>query len=578
MESCDVCVAIFSRRVSGRTGRLDHARIKADLLPSFQCEGLFLSSAFKHCFNDKMLAIVAVFASFAVGAALLILKSLFVYFRDEKGLRKFPGLTPLSPFTNLPYMWYAHRGWRYLAVHEAHRKLGPIVRVGPNSVSFNEIAAVKDILGHGSPATKDTFYDLTAGTHRHLADVSSKPDHSRKRRVLAAAFSQAGLEEWEHIVADRARALIDQYDRSCFDPVYVPTPHTDPSLDDPKVVKGFVNHRQWMIVFAEDAIAQIGFSADLKLLEQGHDTVTVTDYHGQEKTFGYRESLWKSQRITTSLVWSSGWYKTLRRLTAWHPYWQHDERYNDMCLDLARRRLRRYQNGEKLQDFFTHLFEDKYGNQNMYPMGELVAEGNILLNAGSDTTGIALTNVIYRILSTPSALAKLREELDAVLQPDEPVAPFDRIKHLPYLRACLDESMRLNPPNTMNTPRMTPPQGMSINGHWIPGHTTVHCPPYNIHRNPQIFPAPEAFNPDRWLGEDGKELQQHFLTFSAGSRGCIGRNITYLEQIIVVASIVYRYDMELLHPDWVLKQTESFTCSPGDMPLKLRRRTVQVKA
>jgi hypothetical protein len=122
-----------------------------------------------------MLAIAAILASFAVGTAFLISKSLFVYFRDGKGLRKFPGLTSLSPFTNLPYMWYAHRGWRYLAVHEAHRKLGPVVRVGPNSVSFNEIAAVKDILGHGSPATKDTFYELTAGTHRHLADVSSKP-------------------------------------------------------------------------------------------------------------------------------------------------------------------------------------------------------------------------------------------------------------------------------------------------------------------------------------------------------------------------------------------------------------------
>lgn len=521
-----------------------------------------------------MFVLVAVIASLVVSSAILILKSLVVYLRDVKGLRQFPGMTPLSPLTNVPYMYYANRGRRFRAVHEAHEKYGPVVRVGPNSVSFSDIAAVKDIYGHGSPVTKDNFYTLTASTHRHLADVVDKKEHSRKRRVLAAAFSQAGLEQWEHIVADRARALIDQYDKACDEPTYVVTPHAynDPTLTSPRALQGFINHRQWMILFAQDAIAQIGFTADLKLLEQGTDSVTITNYHGRTKTFSYREGLFNSQRITTSLVWSTGWYRSLKSLSSWHRYWAHDEDYNDLVLYLAKKRLKRYQNGEKLEDFFTHLLEDKYGNHNMYPMGELVAEGNILLNAGSDTTGIALTNVIWQLLSNPDTLIKLRQELDAVLQPDEPVAPFDRVKHLPYLRACLDEAMRLAPPNTMNVPRLTPPQGMSIGGHWIAGGTTVHSPTYTVHRNPHIFHEPNIFNPDRWLGESGKDLQQHFLTFSAGSRGCIGRNITYLEQIIVVASLVYRYDMQLISPDWVLQQHETFTCSPGDMPIKITRR------
>jgi cytochrome P450 len=62
------------------------------------------------------------------------------------------------------------------------------------------------------------------------------------------------------------------------------------------------------------------------------------------------------------------------------------------------------------------------------------------------------------------------------------------------------------------------------------------------------------------------------LQFSAGARGCIGRNITYLEQTVVLASLVHRYDFELLSPDWVLPQYEAFTCSPGDFPVKIRRR------
>lgn len=219
-----------------------------------------------------------------------------------------------------------------------------------------------------------------------------------------------------------------------------------------------------------------------------------------------------------------------------------------------------------------YIFEDKYGNANFYPMGELVAECSIMLNAGSDTTGTALTNVLYWLLKNPSTLQRLRAEIDEALDANETVAAFDKVKHLPYLRACLDESMRLTPPNTMNAPRLTPPEGMSIMGHWIPGNTTVHCPPYAMHRNADVFPDPEAYKPERWLAEDAASLQPHFLTFSAGARGCIGRNITYLEQTVVLATLVYRYDFELFRPTWVLPQREAFTCSPGDMPVRLSRR------
>lgn len=239
---------------------------------------------------------------------------------------------------------------------------------------------------------------------------------------------------------------------------------------------------------------------------------------------------------------------------------------------MVRRRLSRYEAGEKLEDFFTYLLENKNGLPNMYPMGELVAECSIMMNAGSDTTATALTNVLYWLLKNPKCLAKLRAELDEVLEPHEMVAAYDRVKHLPYLRACLDESMRLTPPNTMNVPRLTPKDGMSIMGRWIPGNTTVHSPTYSVHRIAEAFPDPESYNPDRWLGKTARDLQRHFLTFSLGSRGCIGRNITYLEQTVVLASIVHRYEFELISEDWVLGQREAFTCSPGDMPVKISRR------
>ncbi|KAK3670016.1 hypothetical protein LTR78_010115 [Recurvomyces mirabilis] len=505
----------------------------------------------------------------------LPLNHVFEYFRDRKALRRFPGMTPLAPFTNLPYMYHASRGRRYKAVHEAHQKYGPIVRVGPNSVSFNDVQAVRDIYGHGSAVRKDEFYDVLSGTHRHLADVADRDDHSRKRRVLAGAYSQAGLEHWEHIVADRTRALVQQYDRLCNRPVYQCTPHRDPHLNL-EHVKGFINHRAWMGIFAEDAISQIGLSADLHMIEAGNDIVEVTALNGKTSRFSYREALWYSHRIQSPMVWSPKWFKTLAQWTSWHPWWRHNDNYTNMCVYFVQQRLKRYEAGEKLDDFYTYLLEDKYGSANFYPMGELVAECSIMCNAGSDTTGTALTNVLYWLIKNMETLTALRGEVDSVLEPGDSVAAYDRVKHLPYLRACLDESMRLTPPNTMNVPRLTPGEGIEIMGEWIPGHTTVHSPPYAMHRNAVIFPDPLAYRPERWLADNAKDLQPHFLTFSAGARSCIGRNITYLEQTVVWATLVHRYEFELLSAGWELSQREAFTCSPGDMPVKIWRREIPV--
>lgn len=115
---------------------------------------------------------------------------------------------------------------------------------------------------------------------------------------------------------------------------------------------------------------------------------------------------------------------------------------------------------------------------------------------------------------------------------------------------------------------------MYIDGHWIPGNTTVAVPAYTAHRNPDIFTEPEEFRPERWLGDGAKRAQASFIAFSSGGRGCIGRNISYMEQSILVATLIRRYDFELPSPDWQLQWEEAFNLWPGPMPLSIRRRVL----
>lgn len=112
-------------------------------------------------------------------------------------------------------------------------------------------------------------------------------------------------------------------------------------------------------------------------------------------------------------------------------------------------------------------------------------------------------------------------------------------------------------------------------GEYVAGDTTVHMSSYVAHRDEQAFKDPEEFRPERWLGAAGKELQPWFITFSAGARGCIGRNISYLEQVVVTASMVRRYEFALPEESWEQSKYEHFNLNPGPLPLKVWRREVE---
>ena len=515
------------------------------------------------------------FGPAAAGCAALALAVYFIlvpvieYFRDPKGLRKYPNLSSLAGITDLVFIREAHKGFRSQALLEAHKK-SPVVRIGPNSLSYGDPRAIKDIYGHNTKCTKDLMYAELAGTHFHLADVLDKPEHARKRKVMSSAFAIKNLENWEHKVADMTGRLINALDERCTAPL--PNSQTRANLEDLTV-----DYRMWSNLFTIDAIANIALSERLGFLDQGSDLVTAEHMDGTLHKVNYRQCLHATARAQAQLVWSYDWYKTLIKISkivspTYRERWALNANWNDIVYHRATQRLKRYQAGEKLDDFFAVIMEDKNGTPNNLEFGEIVAEISIMMNAGSDTTAIAMNNAMFMLLKNPKAMATLREELDTVLDDQEVIASYDKIKHLPYLRACLDESMRMYPPTTFGLPRRTPAEGQPILGDYIPGNTSVSMSAWVAHRNEEVFPEPEVFRPERWLEKDGKELQPYFITFSAGARGCIGRNISYLEQMVVLASLLHRFEFALPFPEWEPERREAFNLSPGPMPLKCWRR------
>ena len=482
------------------------------------------------------------------------------YYGDPKALRRFSSFSALSGITNLPYMVLSYNNFRSRKVYELHAQGNQVIRTGPNSLSFNNMRAIKDIYGHSTRCTKDEQYEVLSGTHFHLADVVDKAEHARKRKVLSSAYALKNLEEWEFKVADKVERLIAQFDKRC----------SEPGED---IV---VDYRPWTNYFTLDAISDIGLSSTLGFLDQGNDLTLAARPDGSTHYVHFRECLYANSRATSVFAYSYDFYKHLASLSKISPYfrrlWKLDDDWNGIPRYLAQQRLEKYQAGETLDDFFEALMHDKNMSNHNLEWGEIVAEITIMLNAGSTTTAIAMANVMYQLLKNSECMDKLRAEIDATLDEDEGIAPYEKVKYLPYLRACLDESLRIYPPISHGLTRKTPEEGSEIAGHYIAGGTTVSVSSFIAHRDPAIFPEPEKFDPARWLGESGKDLGPYFIAFSAGARGCIGRNIAYLEQTVLLASLLHRYDFEFAKPGFEPGRYEWQNLHLTELPVKIRQR------
>lgn len=222
--------------------------------------------------------------------------------------------------------------------------------------------------------------------------------------------------------------------------------------------------------------------------------------------------------------------RLLKFLTQWHPGWSQGSGFRDVTIHFLRNRLRmdaeRVRQGlPPLDDDLasTMLYDKKSGSALGLELGELVTESANMFNAAGENTEIALANAVWLLARNPAAASKLRAELDEALgeredededtenidQPHLPQLPridFDDVKDLPYLRACIDETMRLRPSIEGGLARVTPAQGMYVNGGWLPGGVTVSVSTHTIHRDPTVFgDRPEDFVPERWLSEDPKK-------------------------------------------------------------------------
>ncbi|KAK7073668.1 Cytochrome P450 4V2, partial [Halocaridina rubra] len=162
---------------------------------------------------------------------------------------------------------------------------------------------------------------------------------------------------------------------------------------------------------------------------------------------------------------------------------------------------------------------------------------------GHDTTAAAINWSLYLLGCHPDLQARVHEELDAIFGDDDRPVTMADLREMKYTENCIKEALRIFPSVPFIARELQ--EEAIIDNYRIPAGTTVMIVTYRLHRDPEQFPRPEVFDPDRFLPENVQNRHPYaYVPFSAGPRNCIGQKFALMEEKIVVASVLRHFRVE----------------------------------
>lgn len=163
----------------------------------------------------------------------------------------------------------------------------------------------------------------------------------------------------------------------------------------------------------------------------------------------------------------------------------------------------------------------------------------VTMLAAHHTTGVAVSWTLHLLGQHPEAAERVAEELDRVLG-DRAAPRYADLRHLTYLDMVLRESMRLFPPGPYGARETT--ETLVLGDYEIPAGTTVFYPFWAVHMNPDYWPEPQRFVPERFTPEEAaKRPRLAYIPFGLGPRSCEGAGLAMTEALAVLAVLLKRF-------------------------------------
>ncbi|PKY04603.1 cytochrome P450 [Aspergillus campestris IBT 28561] len=457
-------------------------------------------------------------------------------------LRSFPG-----PFANsatpLPLFRSILRGTLPHDAKRLHAQYGPAVRIAPNEVTFTDPAAWKEIYGvrPGKPQRPKDLRHVSVGPN-HIPSMLRADDrtHARYRRALAPGFSEGSLQRQEVIVRGYIDLLVERLRAA-----------TAAGEEG----SATVDISRWYNYTTFDIIGDLAFGDSFGCLQNSryHFWVQVLYSH-------FHNAAWANvlRRIP--------WGEKLMRWIIPRKVFEEKQAQNQMTGEKVHARIEKGDN--ERADFLSHVLKQPV--EKGMSEDELISNAYVLIIAGSETTATLLSGVTYYLLTVPGVLETLQKEVRGSFRCEEEIT-WSAVNQLKYTLAVLNEGLRMYPPAPFGFPRIVE-EGDFICGRWVPGGTSVGVPMLATHRSPRNFKNPDEFIPDRYMGDPAYEDDKRHAVqaFSLGPRNCLGQNLAYAEMRLILARMIWNFDMELADDsrDWI-DQKSFVVWAKGSLHVKL---------
>jgi cytochrome P450 len=444
-----------------------------------------------------------------------------LYFHPLAG---FPGprLNAMSP---LPGIYSLLRGRLPLDNKLLHDKYGAVVRVSPNELAFNSAQAWEDIYGHrqGRPNMhKDPIHvgsvdPLPGASTLTMADDEN---HARQRRALAHSFSTKALLEQEEIIQGYVSSLIKNLGRMA---------NSSESFN-------LVN---WLNFTTFDIIGDLAFGEPFGCLELGA-------FHSWVALIYETVKVGALEQATRRFAPAGSWLQS--QLLNMIPHHVRQRRRNHLAFsrDKVLRRLKNEQTEHK--DFIYYILKQR--EKHDLKENEIILNGALFIVAGSETTANLLSGLLARLLWNKDKYDKLCTEIREAFTSESQIT-YDSTSQLKYLNACLEEGLRIHPPVPTGLLRTVPRGGDTIDGHRVPEGTSVAVSSWAAAHNPANFRDCDSFIPERFLDPSySTDIKKGYQPFSLGPRGCIGKNLSYMEMRLILTRLLWNFDIESVDGAW----------------------------
>ena len=475
------------------------SRFSPTLATFANASGIFFKP---HTGETRWMAVAGLF----LGIQLVYVVGLAIYRLYLSPIAKFPGpkLAAVTGWYETYYDLFHQGGGKFThKIKEIHQKYGPIVRINPWDLHIDD------------PQYYDTIYTMAKPYDKLVR-------HQHRLNIPEAAFSTAD-------------SVLHKRRRNAAAPFF----SKQKMREQADVIQGFVDRLSYRL---KKDFAGTGRVIDMTDMWgcQTSDAITELVFARPTNALDSADLMPELSHAMTDMVFSAHWMthfpwlltimnlfpKRLVKILA-PPYKSvlgFQEEMERQISDLLTGRNREVEKVSH-KTLFNELLRSDLPAEDL-TLHRLQNEAVSVVAAGDHTTKSVFALGSVHVLANPDIQAKLLSELRGAIPDPSNMPPWYELEKLPYLNAVVAESLRMALGLVQRLTRINKFEAWRYGEYEIPPGTPVGMDSFHMHTNPDIFPEPDRFRPERWLGNprapDGKPLSNYMITFSKGTRMCLG--------------------------------------------------------